>query len=66
MAQMVSHWCLTVGPGFTSESVHVRSVMDKMAMGQVFLRILWLSHQYHSTVALHSHISSGEWKLAHW
>jgi len=47
-------------PGFAPGSVHVGFVVDKVALGQVFLRVLRFSPvNIHSTVALHTHISSG-------
>jgi hypothetical protein len=36
MAQAVSRWPFTAGPGFVSGSVHVGLVVDKAALGQVF------------------------------
>jgi hypothetical protein len=39
-------------PEFTPRSIHVGFVVDKVALGQVFLRVLQFSHQYHSTVTL--------------
>jgi hypothetical protein len=38
--------------------VHVGFVVDKVALGQIFLQVLWFSpHQYHSIVALHTHVT---------
>jgi hypothetical protein len=31
-------------------------VVDKVVLGQVFLWVLWFSCQYHSIMALHTHI----------
>jgi hypothetical protein len=50
-------------PGLAPRSVHVGSVVDKVALGQVSLRFLRFSRQYHSTAALHTHISSGVWTI---
>jgi hypothetical protein len=47
-------------PGFDLGLVHVGFVVDKVAMGRGFVRVIWFPCQYHSTVALHTHISSGE------
>jgi hypothetical protein len=41
MAQVVSHWPLTVE--FAPGSIHVGFVVDKLALGQVFLRVLRFS-----------------------
>jgi hypothetical protein len=38
-------------------SVHVGSVVDSAALGQVSLRVIRLSRQYHSTAVLHTHAS---------
>jgi hypothetical protein len=39
-------------PGFDPGSVHVGFVVDKVALGQIFPRVLWFSHcQFHSTSA---------------
>jgi hypothetical protein len=43
MAQAVSRRPLTRWPGFDPVSVHVRFVVDKVALGQVFLRVLRFS-----------------------
>jgi hypothetical protein len=51
-------------PGFASGSVHVGFVMYKVALEKVFLRVLRVFPcQYHSTVALHTHVSSGWQKI---
>jgi hypothetical protein len=39
-------------PEFASGSVRVGFVVDKVALGQVFFRVLVFPCQYHSTVAL--------------
>jgi hypothetical protein len=50
-------------PGFAPRSIHVGFVMDKVALGQVFLRVLRFSPVNiippHSTVALQTHIIWG-------
>jgi hypothetical protein len=47
-------------PGFAPGSVHVGFVVDKVALGQVFLRVLRFSLSvYHSTVALQNRIILG-------
>jgi hypothetical protein len=46
-------------PGFGLGSVHVGFVVDKVALGQVFLRILWFSPVNIIPPGLHTHISSG-------
>jgi hypothetical protein len=59
MAQAVSCLSLTAEAGFAPESVHVQFVTDKFSIVQVFLRDLCsLPCQYHSTMVLHTHISS--------
>jgi hypothetical protein len=46
--------------GFAAGSIHVGFVVDKVALGQVFLRVLrFFPCQYHSTVALQTHIIWG-------
>jgi hypothetical protein len=51
-------------PVFEPGSMHVGFVVDKVALGQVFLRVLrFFPCQYHSTVFLHTHISSGGWTV---
>jgi hypothetical protein len=45
--------------GLTPVPGHVGFVVDKVALGRVFLRVIQFYCQYHSTVALHIHISSG-------
>jgi hypothetical protein len=37
MAQAVSCWPLTAESGFAPRSIHVGFVVDKVALGQVFL-----------------------------
>jgi hypothetical protein len=49
MAQAVSRRSLATRPG----SVHVQLVMDKVALGQVFLRVIGFPYQYHSTHITH-------------
>jgi hypothetical protein len=40
---------------FIPGSTDVGFVVDKVALGQVFLRLLLFSRQYHSTMALYTH-----------
>jgi hypothetical protein len=57
MAQAVSCWPLTMEARVRARLIHVGFVVDKVALGQVFLRLLWLSsvNIYHSTIALQTH-----------
>jgi hypothetical protein len=56
MAQVVSRRLSPRRPG----SIHVGFVVDKVALGQVFLRALRFSPSiYHSTFALQTHIIWG-------
>jgi hypothetical protein len=51
-------------PGFALGSLRVGSVVYKVALGQVTLRVLRFScWQYHSAVALYTHISPGGWAI---
>jgi hypothetical protein len=51
-------------PGFAPDSTHMGFVVDKVALGQIFLRVLRVfSCQYHSTVVIHTHISSRGWTV---
>jgi hypothetical protein len=51
-------------PGFAPMSIHVGFAVDKVALGQIFLRVLrFFSCQYHFTVVLHTHISPGVWTI---
>jgi hypothetical protein len=43
MAQAVRPWLLTAKTGLASVSVHVESVVEKLAQGQVFSRVLRFS-----------------------
>jgi hypothetical protein len=43
MAQAVSRSLLPQRPGFAPGSIHVGCVVDKVALGQVFLRVPQLS-----------------------
>jgi hypothetical protein len=48
------------------EQVHVEYVVDKVALGQVFLQLFWFSHQFYLTAAVHTHISPlGDEQKAH-
>jgi hypothetical protein len=40
MAEVLSHLPLNARPGFVPGPVHVGFVVDKVALGQVFLRVL--------------------------
>jgi hypothetical protein len=46
-------------PEFAPRSVHVGFMVDKVALGQVFLQFFVFPCQYHSTMGLHTHILSG-------
>jgi hypothetical protein len=41
MAQSVSRWPLTAEDGLTPGSIHVEFMVDKMALEQAFVRVLW-------------------------
>jgi hypothetical protein len=61
-------WRLVAGPsprspGFTTGSIHVGFVVDKVALGQIFLLVLVFPCQYHSTIILHTHTSSAGWTI---
>jgi hypothetical protein len=43
MAQMVSCWPLSAETGLIPGSIHVGFVVDKVALGQVSLQVLWFS-----------------------
>jgi hypothetical protein len=47
--------------GFVPESVRVRFVVVKLALGTFFTEFLDFPCWYHSTMALHTHISCGGW-----
>ena len=51
MAQVVSLWPLTRTPKFDQGSLTMRFMVGKLTLGHVFLRVLWFSPQYHSTIA---------------
>jgi hypothetical protein len=53
----LSSWRLGFSPG----SIHVGFLVDIVAVGQVFSSYSGFPCQYHSTVALHTHASPGEW-----
>jgi hypothetical protein len=55
MAQAVSHQPLTS----EARSVHVGFVVDKVALGHIFLLSSSVFPVNHSTMALHTHISPG-------
>jgi hypothetical protein len=57
--QAVSRCLLPRSPGFAPGSTHVGFVVDKVVLGQVFLRVLRFPCPYHSTVVLHTHIIRG-------
>jgi hypothetical protein len=50
-------------PWFVPGSFHVGFVMDKLALGQVFLRFSVFPCQDHLTIALHNHMSSVGWTV---
>jgi hypothetical protein len=50
---------LPLRPGFETGKVQVGYVVDKVARGQVSLRVLVFPCQYHSTVAAYSYIIWG-------
>jgi hypothetical protein len=55
IAQVVSHQLFTLEAGFAPRAVHMGFQVDK---------VLWFSHQYHSTVAPYSlmyHLGDGLW-----
>jgi hypothetical protein len=53
--------------GFAPRSVHVRFVVDKVALGRVFVRVLGvLPHQYYFTVTSHSYVIWGIDNGARW
>jgi hypothetical protein len=56
MAQVVSCQPLTTEARFMPGSLCVGFVVDKVALGQVFLQALQFSH-HHSVMALHAYIS---------
>jgi hypothetical protein len=47
MAQAANPWPLSAEVKFSPRSFHVGFVVGKVAMGQIFLQVLQLSHQYH-------------------
>jgi len=56
MTQGVSSGLSQRRPWFDPRSVHVRIVVDKVALGQGFLRALWLSRVSIIPPMLHTHI----------
>jgi hypothetical protein len=50
MAQAVSHRPLTTEAWVRAQVNPVGFLVDKVALGQVFLRVIQFSRQYHSTV----------------
>jgi hypothetical protein len=58
-----SNHIFTWRPRFMFRSVHVGFVTDKVALGQVFLQVLWFSCQCHSTVSQHTHVSPRGWTI---
>jgi hypothetical protein len=59
MAQAVSRRPLTAEARVCPGSIDVGFVVDKLALGQIFLQVLRFPCQYHSTVALQTHIIWG-------
>jgi hypothetical protein len=48
-------------PGFPPESTHVGNVVDKVAVGQIFLQVIPVfACQYHSTGVVHTHMIRGD------
>ena len=50
-AQLVTSWPLTTEKRNWPQPVHVRSVVDKTALGQALLQLFWFYRQYDSTDA---------------
>jgi hypothetical protein len=46
-------------PGFARVSIHVGFVVDKVALGQIFLLVLRVVHVGIISPVLHAHITSG-------
>jgi hypothetical protein len=59
MAQVVTCRPLSAEDEFAGIPVHVGFVVDRVVLGEVYLQVLRYSLPYHSTVALHTYISSG-------
>jgi hypothetical protein len=60
MAQAVRRRPLTAEAGFVPESIHVEFLVDKVALGQVFLRVLRFS-PVHISYHCHSPNSYNLW-----
>jgi hypothetical protein len=52
--------------GFAPGSVRVGFVVDKVALGQAFLWVLWFSPVNINPPELHTHIPSGGWTTGPW
>jgi hypothetical protein len=50
---------LSLRPRFAPGLVHVEFVVDKVALGQVFLSFSVFPYHYHSSVALYTHVTWG-------
>jgi hypothetical protein len=76
LQEIWQHWCFCLHvpwlrwlvnvlsprqPEFSPGSVRAGLMVNKVALAQVFLRVRWFPCTYHSTVPLHTHISSGGW-----
>jgi hypothetical protein len=61
MTQAICCQPLTSEARVYARSVHIGFLMDKVALGKYFIRVFqFFPCQYHYTVALHTHMSSGE------
>jgi hypothetical protein len=60
MAHIISRWPLTAEARFAPRSINVGFVLDKVAQGQVFLRVLRFSHQHIIPPSFSKLISSGK------
>jgi hypothetical protein len=52
--QVVSYWLLTMVAQVHTQVSPVGYVIDKVALGKIFPKVLWFSLQYHSTAAPYS------------
>jgi hypothetical protein len=63
MAQMLAAELSSRRPGFAPGLVHVGFIVDKLALGQVSVRVLRFPCQYHSIMALYIYTSPGGWTI---